>query len=117
MARGNRKGSPGGTGGAPPQIISRLAWRALTANMLEPIAGNLRDQADAGPVPLESRGNRPKEHGRNRRANSAHGGDDDDRDQCGDERVFDGRDTGSIVDKAMEQTLLIGFADISIFLL
>jgi hypothetical protein len=24
MARGNRKGSPGGTGGAPPQIISRL---------------------------------------------------------------------------------------------
>jgi hypothetical protein len=60
MARGNRKGSPGGTGGAPPQIISRLAWRALTANMLEPIAGNLRDQADAGPVPLESRGNRPK---------------------------------------------------------
>jgi hypothetical protein len=43
------------------------------------------------------------ECGREVAADRGPGGDDDDGDQSGDETIFDGRDTGLIADKAMEQ--------------
>jgi hypothetical protein len=44
-----------------------------------------------------------REFGRNVRSERGYGADDDDGDQAGDETIFDGRDAGLIVDKAMEQ--------------
>jgi hypothetical protein len=97
MVRGNRKGSPSGIGGRiggaalHPELFltSRGGFGRPTCS--NPIAGNLRSQADAGPGPLiQSSGDRPEEIGRNSCADYGHGGDDADRNQAGDEAVFDG---------------------------
>jgi hypothetical protein len=45
------------------------------------------------------------EYGREVGADRGHGDDDDDGDQSGDETIFDGRDAGLIVDKAVEQIM------------